>query len=46
MITYEPFWHMLKASKETTYTLIYKHHISSYYRPSQKEQAVKYHHIE
>lgn len=29
MITYESFWHMLKASKETTYTLIYKHHISS-----------------
>ena len=29
MITYEPFWHMLEKSGESTYTLIYKHHISS-----------------
>ncbi|MBS6955048.1 MAG: helix-turn-helix transcriptional regulator [Enterocloster asparagiformis] len=29
MITYEPFWRTLKESGESTYTLIYKHHISS-----------------
>lgn len=29
MITYEPFWRTLKESEESTYTLIYKHHISS-----------------
>ena len=29
MITYEPFWDTLKASKESTYTLITKHRISS-----------------
>ena len=29
MITYEPFWRMLEKSGESTYTLIYKHHISS-----------------
>lgn len=29
MINYSPFWKTLKASKETTYTLITKHHISS-----------------
>jgi len=29
MITYEPFWATLRASAETTYTLIVKHHISS-----------------
>ncbi len=29
MIDYTPFWHTLKASKESTYTLITKHHISS-----------------
>lgn len=29
MICYDPFWETLKASKETTYTLINKHHISS-----------------
>lgn len=29
MISYEPFWHTLKKSNETTYTLITKHHISS-----------------
>lgn len=29
MITYEPFWKTLKESKETTYTLINKHGISS-----------------
>lgn len=29
MIDYSPFWETLKASKETTYTLISKHHISS-----------------
>lgn len=29
MITYEPFWRTLKESRESTYTLIYKHHISS-----------------
>lgn len=29
MIDYSPFWKTLKASQETTYTLINKHHISS-----------------
>ena len=29
MIDYAPFWRTLKASKETTYTLIYHHRISS-----------------
>ena len=29
MITYEPFWQTLRASKETTYTLITQYHISS-----------------
>ena len=29
MIEYSPFWDTLKKSNETTYTLIYKHHISS-----------------
>lgn len=29
MIDYSPFWQTLKASSESTYTLIYKHHISS-----------------
>ena len=29
MISYEPFWITLRASKKSTYTLIYKHHISS-----------------
>ena len=29
MISYEPFWTTLKASSESTYALIYKHHISS-----------------
>ena len=29
MITYEPFCRMLEKSGESTYTLIYKHHISS-----------------
>lgn len=29
MIVYEPFWTTLKESKETTYTLIKKHGISS-----------------
>ncbi|MBR2406310.1 MAG: helix-turn-helix transcriptional regulator [Clostridia bacterium] len=29
MISYTPFWKTLKASKETTYTLIHHHHISS-----------------
>ena len=29
MIVYEPFWITLKESKETTYTLIKKHGISS-----------------
>lgn len=29
MITYEPFWKTLKDSKESTYTLIHQHHISS-----------------
>ena len=29
LIIYEPFWHTLKYSDETTYTLIKNHHISS-----------------
>lgn len=29
MIDYSPFWVTLKSSKETTYTLINKHRISS-----------------
>lgn len=29
MIEYSPFWQTLKNSKETTYTLINIHHISS-----------------
>ena len=29
MITYTPFWNTLRASEESTYTLITKHHISS-----------------
>ena len=29
MIDYSPFWKTLKASTESTYTLINKHHISS-----------------
>ena len=29
MITYGPFWKTLKNSKESTYTLINIHHISS-----------------
>jgi len=29
MITYSPFWATLRASKESTYTLIKNHHISS-----------------
>ena len=29
MINYAPFWATLKRSEESTYTLIYKHHISS-----------------
>ncbi len=29
MISYDPFWATLKASDETTYTLIKNHHISS-----------------
>jgi len=29
MISYQPFWHTLKGSKESTYTLIKNHHISS-----------------
>lgn len=29
MISYTPFWETLKASNETTYTLINKHHISN-----------------
>ena len=29
MITYEPFWQTLKASDESTYTLIKKHSLSS-----------------
>ncbi len=29
MIDYSPFWNTLKKSKESTYTLITDHHISS-----------------
>ena len=29
MICYDPFWVTLRNSKETTYTLINKHHVSS-----------------
>lgn len=29
MVVYTPFWETLKQSKETTYTLIVKHRISS-----------------
>lgn len=29
MIVYEPFWKTLKASNESTYTLIVKHRLSS-----------------
>ena len=29
MIDYTPFWHTLKSSNESTYTLINKHSISS-----------------
>lgn len=29
MIVYEPFWKTLKASEESTYTLIMKYHLSS-----------------
>lgn len=29
MIIYKPFWKTLKASSETTYSLINSHHISS-----------------
>ena len=29
MITYDPFWKTLHESKESTYTLIKDHHISS-----------------
>ena len=29
MIVYEPFWKTLKASNESTYTLIVRHHLSS-----------------
>lgn len=29
MVTYRPFWETLRASGETTYTLIKNHHISS-----------------
>ncbi|MSS63665.1 helix-turn-helix domain-containing protein [Velocimicrobium porci] len=29
MIDYKPFWNTLKNSKETTYTLINIHHVSS-----------------
>ena len=29
MISYAPFWETLEKSKETTYTLIYKHRLSS-----------------
>lgn len=29
MIVYDPFWKTLKASGESTYTLIMKHHLSS-----------------
>lgn len=29
MITYEPFWETLQKSRETTYSLINNHHVSS-----------------
>ena len=29
MISYEPFWETLRASSESTYTLINKHRVSS-----------------
>lgn len=29
MISYAPFWNTLRASKESTYSLIKNHHISS-----------------
>mgnify|MGYP002680408594 CR=1 FL=1 len=29
MIVYTPFWNTLKKSKESTYSLIHTHHISS-----------------
>lgn len=29
MLVYDPFWRTLKASRESTYTLIKNHHISS-----------------
>ena len=29
MIVYNPFWETLSSSKESTYTLIKNHHISS-----------------
>lgn len=29
MISYAPFWHTLRNSQESTYTLIKNHHISS-----------------
>ncbi len=29
MIEYSPFWNTLKNSTESTYSLIYKHHVSS-----------------
>lgn len=29
MISYGPFWNTLSNSKETTYTLIHRHHVSS-----------------
>ena len=29
MISYKPFWDTLKQSKESTYTLINRHHLSS-----------------
>ena len=29
MISYRPFWQTLRASKESTYTLIKDHHLSS-----------------
>lgn len=29
MMVYDPFWETLKTSKESTYTLITRHHISS-----------------
>ena len=29
MINYRPFWETLRASRESTYTLIKNHHISS-----------------